>query len=385
MRAWLLCLVWGAGLLPAVAEPAKAEDIGALYQAYAIVTGTDMRQRPWGMAQCLREVLVKVSGDPLLKDDPRTAELAAHADRLVASFDYVDMMAGIPKKDDQGSYDRPHRLTVHFDPAKIDATLAALGRQPWRGERPVIVPVLLVQGRKPPAYVSPSRASRFRRQHRQAKGWGKPSSPVRSNGARRHRAGSARGGSAGAGPITPGASAASTTMPPSGISSVASCCSPPGAGRPIEPACGEAPIAVVSSGASGSACIHSSTLAEGCGRITSKSTFVPGTITENRVARGLNRAAAVRARCRQAARLAGEFDRQDCPLASVPRTRCCARSPAPRLPSIGSAEPRLARPASSGSGAPRSASWRPGDRRSPCRAHRAPRRGCGLQATTAPP
>jgi hypothetical protein len=98
-------------------------------------------------------VLVKVSGDPLLKDDPRTAELAAHADRLVASFDYVDMMAGIPKKDDQGSYDRPHRLTVHFDPAKIDATLAALGRQPWRGERPVIVPVLLVQGRKPPAYV----------------------------------------------------------------------------------------------------------------------------------------------------------------------------------------------------------------------------------------
>jgi uncharacterized protein len=112
MRAWLLCLVWGAGLLPAVAEPAIAEDIGALYQAYAIVTGTDMRQRPWGMAQCLREVLVKVSGDPLLKDDPRTAELAAHADRLVASFDYVDMMAGIPKKDDQGSYDRPHRLTA---------------------------------------------------------------------------------------------------------------------------------------------------------------------------------------------------------------------------------------------------------------------------------
>ena len=153
MRAWLLCLVWGAGLLPAVAEPAKAEDIGALYQAYAIVTGTDMRQRPWGMAQCLREVLVKVSGDPRLKDDPRVIELAAHADRLVASFDYVDMMAGIPKKDDQGSYDRPHKLTVHFDPVKIDSTLAELGQQPWRGERPVVMPMLLVQGRKPPAYV----------------------------------------------------------------------------------------------------------------------------------------------------------------------------------------------------------------------------------------
>jgi hypothetical protein len=153
MRAWRLCIVWAAALLWAAAVPAKAGDVDDLYQANAIVTGTDMRQRPWGMAQCLREVLVKVSGDPRLKDDPRVVEPAAHADRLVASFDYIDMMAGIPKKDDQGSYDRPHKLTVHFDPAKIDGTLAELGRQPWRGERPVVVPVLLVQGRKPPAYV----------------------------------------------------------------------------------------------------------------------------------------------------------------------------------------------------------------------------------------
>jgi hypothetical protein len=153
MHRRLSLLLWIAALLTGSLLPAEAEDIGQLYQAYAIVTGTDMRQRPWGMAQCLREVLVKVSGDPRLKDDPRVVELAARADQLVASFDYADMMAGIPKKDDQGSYDRPHKLTVHFDPAKIDGTLAELGRQPWRGARPVVVPVLLVQGRKPPAYV----------------------------------------------------------------------------------------------------------------------------------------------------------------------------------------------------------------------------------------
>src|SRR5438034_10085240 len=149
MRNWLFGLALGTLLIGA----ARAEDFGQFYRADAIVTGTDMRQRPWGMAQCLREVLVKVSGDPRLKDDPRVVELAAHADRLIASFDYVDMMAGIPKKDDQGSYDRPHRLTVHFDPAKIDETLAELGETPWRGERPVVVPVLLVHGQKPPAYV----------------------------------------------------------------------------------------------------------------------------------------------------------------------------------------------------------------------------------------
>jgi hypothetical protein len=98
MRAWLLGTFWATALLSAFAEPAQAEDIGTFYEAYAIVTGTDMRQRPWGFAQCLREVLVKVSGDPRLKDDPRVVDLAAHADQFVASFDYVDMMAGIPKE-----------------------------------------------------------------------------------------------------------------------------------------------------------------------------------------------------------------------------------------------------------------------------------------------
>src|SRR5262249_50810169 len=114
-RASLFALV--LAVLSVAATSARGEDIGPFYQAYAIVTGTDVRQRPWGMAQCLREVFVKVSGDPRLKEDPRVLELATHADRFVASFDYVDLMAGIPKKDDQGSYDRPHKLTVRFDPA----------------------------------------------------------------------------------------------------------------------------------------------------------------------------------------------------------------------------------------------------------------------------
>ena len=153
MRAWCFRLVFAVMLPWLAAVPGKAADFDQFYQAYAIVTGTDMRQRPWGMAQCLREVLVKVSGDPRLKDDPRVLELASHADRSVASFDYVYMMAGIPKKDDQGSYDRPHKLTVRFDPAKIDSLLSDLGEKPWHGERPFVVPVLLVNGPKPPAYV----------------------------------------------------------------------------------------------------------------------------------------------------------------------------------------------------------------------------------------
>jgi uncharacterized protein len=163
-RRGLLRIAWWGAVLGAAAVPAFAEEPAspdaALYSAYAIVTGTDMRQRPWGFAQCLKEVLVKVAGDPRLKADPRVADMAGHADEFVASFDYADLMAGIPKKDDQGSYDRPHRLTVHFDPAKIDTLIVQLGDTPWRGKRPLIVPVLMIKGPKPPSYVLSAAAPR---------------------------------------------------------------------------------------------------------------------------------------------------------------------------------------------------------------------------------
>lgn len=141
------------GLVCAFAAGARAEDGAAFYQADAIVTGTDMRQRPWGFAQCLREVLVKVSGDPRLHDDPRVTALAEQADRFVVGFGYVDLMAHLKRNDDQGSYDRPHRLTVRFDPLKIDVLVAELGDTPWRGERPVVVPIVMVSGPKPPPYL----------------------------------------------------------------------------------------------------------------------------------------------------------------------------------------------------------------------------------------
>ncbi len=128
-------------------SPAKAQapDPG-LYRADTIVTGTDMRSRPAGFAECLRQVLVKVSGEPKLRDDPRVAALAAHADQFVTRFTYVDPRAAIRPHDDQGTYDRSQNLTVWFDPSRIDTTLTELGDPPWRGPRPVIVPVLVVRG-----------------------------------------------------------------------------------------------------------------------------------------------------------------------------------------------------------------------------------------------
>ena len=119
----LLLVMLSVAFVAAATRSGRAQDANELYQATAIVTGFDTRSRPAGFAHCLREVLVKVSGEPRLHDDPRTADLAGHADALVASFSYVDQLAGIPYHDEQGTYDRPYNLTVHFDPARIDKAL----------------------------------------------------------------------------------------------------------------------------------------------------------------------------------------------------------------------------------------------------------------------
>ena len=116
------------------------------YEARTIVTGTDLRSRPAGMAVCLGDVLVKVSGDPTLLDDPRLPPLAAHAADYATGFDYWDRMSGIAHHDEQGSSDRPYNLTVRFDPALIATALRTLGRAPWPDPRPALVVRVRVQG-----------------------------------------------------------------------------------------------------------------------------------------------------------------------------------------------------------------------------------------------
>lgn len=119
-----------------------------LYQARTLLTGTDMRSRPAGFAQCFRDVLVKVSGDPRLADDPRVAALAGRAGDFVTGFDYLDRMSGIARHDDQGSSDRPYFLTVSFDRTGIDAVLGQLGSAPWASRRPALMPVVFMDGLK---------------------------------------------------------------------------------------------------------------------------------------------------------------------------------------------------------------------------------------------
>jgi hypothetical protein len=128
-------------LLPA----ARAVAVDTLYQSTAFVTGEGEANRAKGFALTFADVLVKVSGDPRLRADPRVAPLEAKAAGFVAGFSYRDRMAGIPVHDEQGTRERPFDLTVRFDPAKIDAALQALGRSPWPEPRPKLAVLLRVE------------------------------------------------------------------------------------------------------------------------------------------------------------------------------------------------------------------------------------------------
>lgn len=148
----LRALALSLSLLVVPASAADPPAPGALYECRTIVTGTDARDRPAGLARCFIEVLVKISGNPGLRDNPQATAAAERAEEAVAGISYRDRMSGLPRHDDQGSSDRPYDLIVHFDPARVDAALASLGDRPWTGERPTLAMLLTLElGSQPPA------------------------------------------------------------------------------------------------------------------------------------------------------------------------------------------------------------------------------------------
>lgn len=114
-------------------------DRASLYSAQFVTNGTGEVNRARAFAPNLEEVLVKVSGDPRLIGDPRVVEMTRHAADYVTGFTYRDFLNNRPPNHEQGTYDRPQYLTANFDPDKIDALLASLGRKPWPLPRPEII------------------------------------------------------------------------------------------------------------------------------------------------------------------------------------------------------------------------------------------------------
>jgi uncharacterized protein len=118
------------------ATPVTAAE--GLYRAQTVVTGQGEANRITGFASCMEDVLIKVSGAERLAGDRRLVAYKATAKDFVTAFDYRDQFSGKPKRDEQGTRDRPFDLTVDFDKQKIDGVLRAFGVKPWLSHRPVL-------------------------------------------------------------------------------------------------------------------------------------------------------------------------------------------------------------------------------------------------------
>lgn len=140
MRGWAAAfLVFLAGAVPAPA----AQRVDNLYRTAIEVTGQREETRAPALRRGFRDVLAKVSGDPRLLDDARVDGLFGPA--AIAAYSYRDLMAHLPKKDEQGTRDRPHLLTLDFSPAAIRRALASLGRATWSEVRPVVAVFVAVE------------------------------------------------------------------------------------------------------------------------------------------------------------------------------------------------------------------------------------------------
>ncbi len=87
----LLALIGAACVaeeIPDGRTPPPATPADALYRAVAVVTGTRIETRLPGFAQCLGDVLVKVTGDHAVLADRRLARAAKHAQGYVVRFSY---------------------------------------------------------------------------------------------------------------------------------------------------------------------------------------------------------------------------------------------------------------------------------------------------------
>lgn len=138
MRMVPICILGAALLAIFAAEPgtARADSFDGPYTARAMVTGTRAETRPAGFADCLDDVVVKVSGDPRLIGDPQLKPFERSAGKLVTGFRYHDQLEGIPIHDEQGTRDRAFDLICDFEPARVDRILHTLGETPWHGHRP---------------------------------------------------------------------------------------------------------------------------------------------------------------------------------------------------------------------------------------------------------
>ena len=108
------------------------------------------RSRVVGFQEALRRLMVRYRATGVwLRSDRRQDDRTRRGLRRRLQLPRPEQ--GIKLSDEQGSYDRPHYLTVTFDQKKIDAALAGMGEN--RGSARAQVAVFLGVHRDPKSYI----------------------------------------------------------------------------------------------------------------------------------------------------------------------------------------------------------------------------------------
>jgi len=142
---WLRDLSAAVLLTTTLAVEAAAEQVPDLFRAETIITGTEEPERSRGLREAFGELLVKLTGNAGIRQDPALAPLLDRAGEFVESIELEDRMRGIPVHDEQGTRERPHYLRVRFQAEAVERALAERGIELWGADRPLVAVWLAVR------------------------------------------------------------------------------------------------------------------------------------------------------------------------------------------------------------------------------------------------
>ncbi|MEJ2618729.1 MAG: DUF2066 domain-containing protein [Candidatus Thiodiazotropha sp.] len=126
---WLL-LAWLLGSYASV----RAEAVSNLYEAEVAVSGQGGEARSQGIRKAFASVLVKVSGDSSLLDNPEVGPLLSRGSRLVQQYRYKSLPTNASEGGTEGLPDR--LLWARFDARAVNRLLRESGVPVWGETRP---------------------------------------------------------------------------------------------------------------------------------------------------------------------------------------------------------------------------------------------------------
>ncbi len=140
--AWLLGL---SIFVFFMTTPVLAVKVESLYKGVVPVTTQAVSERNPAMQLALTQVLIKVSGNDQILNNPQLKSRLSSADTLVQQFGYLTAPAG--------KNTAPYLLEVQFDPTSVNQWLRDAGAATWGLNRPLVFAWIVYEAPGHPAEI----------------------------------------------------------------------------------------------------------------------------------------------------------------------------------------------------------------------------------------